>query len=171
MKKIIFLVIAMITFGITTAQTEKGHLFFEVNTNLGAASPSSTGFSFSTEKVGPTTVTQYNVGAEAGYFLMEGLALKLGVGYGDDSVNSVLGFKIGAKYYLQDKFPIQLDLNGSYNKVLFANPMYVGLQVGYAFFIGDNVSIEPAVRYDYSVNDQYSTDGIIQLNLGLVLHL
>ncbi len=171
MKKIITLVIAFAVFGIANAQMEKGHIFFEGNTGFGAASPSSTGLSFSTQKVGSTTVTKYNIGVEAGYFVIDNLAVKLGVGYGDDATNSTLGFKVGAKYYLKDKFPIQLDLNGSYNKVLYANPMYVGLQVGYAFFIGDHVSVEPGVRYDYSVNDQYTTDGVIQLNLGFVIHL
>ncbi len=175
MRRVLFLIITIITFGAANAQMEKGDVFFEANTGLGSASPSSTGFYFSSTSLdGGGTVTKYNIGVEAGYFIIDQLAIKVGVGYGDNGAetsNTNLGFKIGAKYYLKDKFPIQLDLNGGYNKDVLKNPMFVGLQFGYAFFIGDHVSVEPALRYDYSVNNQYAIKGDIQVAVGFVIHL
>ena len=170
MKKILLIVVAIATFGFTNAQTEQGQIFLEANTGFGAASPSNTGLYVSNKG----SVTKYNIGVEGGYLVIDGLAIKLGVGYGDNGAktkNTVLSFKAGAKYYLQDKFPIQLDVNGSSIKDEVNNPMYAGLQVGYAFFIGDHVTIEPGVRYDYSLNDKDTEDGVIQFNVGFVVHL
>jgi len=47
------------------------------------------------------------------------------------------------------------------------NPMWLGLQGGYAFFLGSNVSIEPGLRYSISLNEDFSDEGIFQLNVGL----
>src|SRR6478736_5729572 len=35
------------------------------------------------------------------------------------------------------------------------NPSYFGLQGGYALFVGKNVSIEPGIRYNISLNNDF----------------
>jgi hypothetical protein len=48
--------------------------------------------------------------------------------------------------------------------------MWLGIGAGYAFFLGDNVSIEPGLRYNMSLNSDYSEDAVIQFNVGFALH-
>lgn len=174
MKKVLLLVVAMATFAFSSAQTDKGNIFFEANTGFGAAAKSNTGFYLNSTKVGTETVTSYNIGAEAGYFVMDNLAVKLGLGYGGSSSDfsrSIFSYKIGAKYYVIGKIPFQVDLNGASIEDADENPMYVGIQGGYAFFIGENVSIEPGIRYDISMNDKFTEEGNLQFNIGFVFHL
>jgi hypothetical protein len=45
-----------------------------------------------------------------------------------------------------------------------------GLGAGYAIFLGSNVSIEPGLRYNVSMNDKFSKENLIQLNIGFALH-
>lgn len=172
MKKLLLLVaIATITF--TSAQTDEGSLFLEVNTAFGAASGSNTGFSLRSDKVGDETFTRYNLGVEGGYFIMDGLAIKAGFGFGDTGAegdSSVFSYKIGAKYYLMEKFPLQLNYNGASYAGLDENPSYVGLQGGYAWFLNDNVSIEPGLAYNLSMNGDFY-ENVLQFNIGFAVHL
>ena len=46
----------------------------------------------------------------------------------------------------------------------------VGIGAGYAWFIADKVSIEPGLRYNHSLNDDYSDKGIFQINIGFALY-
>lgn len=178
MKKVLLLVVAMATFTFTNAQdddstggpTSEGNIFLEVNTAFGAASGSNTGFAL-TSVDGEST---YNLGAEAGYFIMDGLAVKAGFGYGGSSYDdsrSTFSYKIGAKYYLMDKFPLQLNLNGASIEDADENPLYLGLQGGYAWFLNDHVSIEPGFAYNLSLNEDYSDEGVFQFNIGFAVHL
>ncbi len=86
---------------------------------------------------------------------------------GDDAAFS---YKIGAKYYINSMIPIQLDLTGASLKDKPENPLWLGVQGGYAIFVGDNVSIEPGLRYDFSLNDNFNDKGIFELRLGFALH-
>lgn len=179
MKKVLLLVVAMATFTFTNAQgnddtagspTSKGNIFLEVNTAFGAESASNTGFTFTSED----GESIYNFGAEVGYFVMDGLAVKAGLGYGGSSYDgsvSTFSYKIGAKYYLMDKFPLQLNLNGASIEDADENPMYLGLQGGYAWFLNDNVSIEPGFAYNLSLNEDFSDEGVFQFNIGFAVHL
>ncbi len=183
MKKILFFA-ALAVFGLTTmnaqdniGQTAQGSWLVEANTGFGAPQTkhASTGVHFySTD--GSST---YNFGAEVGYFVIDNLALKLGLGYGGTSVevgdhrvsSDVLSYKVGAKYYIMGNIPVQIDYSGSdFENTLGESPAYLGLQAGYAFFLGEHLSFEPGVRYDLSMNDQYSDKGIFEINLGFALH-
>ena len=151
-------------------QTAKNKWLLEANTNFGTPVGSNTSFSFSSEN-GDSV---YNIGAEAGYFVMDNLAIKLGLGFGgitaDLDNSSILSYKLGAKYYLVNQFPIQLDLSGASIEDSDENPTYLGLQAGYAWFLNNNVSIEPGLRYNLSLNQDYSKSDTFQLNIGFVLH-
>ena len=46
-------------------------------------------------------------------------------------------------------------------------PMWLGIGGGYAWFITDSVSIEPGIRYNHSLNEDYADKGeIFQVNVG-----
>jgi hypothetical protein len=116
-------------------------------------------------------VTAYNIGLEGGYSFKDNLAIKLGLGYGDDGVSTLtdpLAYKLGLKYYFKSKIPIEISYNGVGDKD--SNPTYIGLQAGYAFFLGKNVSVEPGIRYNNAVHKQFY-DSSFQFNIGFALHL
>ena len=178
MKKVLLSAVALLAFGFANAQdkdsnggqTSKGKYLIEANTNFGAAHGSNTGF-------GLTSVdgdTGYNLGLEGGYFVMDNLAIKAGLGYGDasseDSVDGMFSYKLGAKYYVNGMIPVQVDFNGASGNDV--SPMFLGLQGGYAIFLGQNVSIEPGLRYDFGMNED-AGDGDFNpfsLRVGFALH-
>ena len=99
------------------------------------------------------------------------LAIKLGLGFGGTSVDSVDGtfsYKIGAKYYINSMIPVQVDYSGASQGDFDSS--FLGLQAGYAIFLGDMVSIEPGLRYNLGLGD---SDGlnVLQFNVGFALHL
>lgn len=177
MKKLL-LAIAMVAVSFTAnaqekgGQTSKGKWLIEANTNFGSGHTANTGFKLSSLSVkGSDSVTQYNLGLEGGYFLMDDLAVKAGLGFGGDSVDgsdSMFSYKIGAKYYIISQIPVQVDFSGSSRGS--ANSSFLGLQAGYALFLGDMVSVEPGLRYNLGLGD---SDGrnILQFNVGFALHI
>ena len=173
MKKLL-LCAAVAVFGLSqvNAQTEKGKILIEANT--GNALLGSTGIHFSSSDGSST----YNVGLDGGYFIMDDLALKVGLGFGGMSPDggesaSSFSYRLGGKYYVNSKIPVTVDLTGaSGDAVEIANetPMWLGLGAGYAWFLGDNVSIEPGLRYNHSLNEDYSDKGVLQINVGFALY-
>ncbi|WP_417939806.1 hypothetical protein [Flavobacterium sp. RS13.1] len=167
MKKIILSAIAVMAFGFANAQeqTAKGKWLIEANTGFGNG-VGTTQFGLTSED----GTTAWNIGAEGGYFVADNLAVKLGLGYGDDGDDfTTLAYKVGAKYYIANKFPVELSYNGVDYKDAEENPSYLGIQGGYAWFLGSNVSIEPGVRYNYSLNDDFY-ESAFQFNIGFALH-
>jgi outer membrane protein W len=171
MKKIILSILAVTSFGIANAQdeggsqTSKGNLLIEANT--GNAMLGTTGFYF-TSFDGESA---YNLGLDGGYFIMDDLALKAGLGYGSDSAtdSSTFSYRLGAKYYAMGMIPVTLDLTGASIKDAVENPMWLGIGAGYAWFLGDNIAIEPGLRYNYSLNENFTDKGVFQFNVGFAL--
>jgi hypothetical protein len=110
------------------------------------------------------------MGLEGGYFVVDDLAVKAGLGYTDLDGFSMFSYKLGAKYYLGGQVPIQVDLTGASMEDFDENPLWMGIQAGYAIFLNDYVSMEPGVRYNISLNDQYTTEGAFELRIGFALH-
>ncbi|MCM5664422.1 hypothetical protein [Galbibacter mesophilus] len=143
----------------------KGSFLIEANTNFGAAHRSNTSISLYSEDDNST----WNIGFEGGYFVMNDLALKLGLGYGDSKQSDGrFSYKMGAKYYISSKFPVQADFNGSFGDDY--SPLFLGLQGGYAWFVANNVAIEPGLRYDLDLNDDADNQAGISLNVGFSLY-
>lgn len=183
MKTFISMFIAIFIIAFTYAQDDselsqisKGSTVMEFNTGLsgfGEASmmQGSTAIQFTSVE----DVSIYNIGFDGGYFIQDRLALKFGLGYGGyswddgdfDVDSNAFSYRLGVKYYVADTFPFQVDVTGASIKDVDENPMWLGLQGGYAFFLGSNVSIEPALRYSISLNEDFTDEGIFQLNVGL----
>lgn len=154
-------------------QTSKGKWLIEANTGFSSGGElgliqhtANTGFGLTS--IDGTTI--WSVGAEGGYFLIDDLAIKVGLGYTDYDGDSLFSYKLGAKYYIISKIPVQLDVNGTSSDVFVENPLWLGLQGGYAFFLGPNVSVEPGLRYSHSLNEDFTDEGIFQVRIGFALH-
>ena len=66
--------------------------------------------------------------------------------------------------------PVTLDLTGASIEDAEENPMWLGIGAGYAWFLGNNVSIEPGLRYNHSLNEDFTDEGVFQFNVGFALH-
>ncbi|MBA6155146.1 hypothetical protein H3Z83_01220 [Tenacibaculum sp. S7007] len=166
MKKIL-LVIAMVAFGFSAnaqeinGQTAKGKWVIEANT--GSATRGSTAFSLASSDGN----TAWSLGLDGGYFIAENFAIKGGLGYGDSSfTKGTFTYKVGAEYYLGGQFPVGIDFTGASSDGNSVN--WLGLQAGYVYFLGENVSIKPAVRYNVGIED--GQEGLFQGLIGFALY-
>ena len=170
-----------------SSATSKGSFLIEVNTGFGEVSMANTSLIFRSGEGGE----EWAAGGEAGYFVLDNLALKAGVGFSDlggaDNVSGEFHWKLGAKYYVGGRFPVQIDLNGSRRTYgddpdnnpdtppVFtpnATPLWLGFQGAYAWMIAKNVSVEPGLRYGISLNDDADTIGSnFSFNLGFNVFL
>lgn len=190
MKKLMYVIMAVCSFGLANAQektdnsqdqTNKGKWLIEANTGFGNGLGST---SMDVKTINGKT--SYNIGAEGGYFIMKNLALKVGLGFGgaplginnyetdrsETSYINAAAIKLGAKYYILNKFPVELSCTAQsdsapYRKFGSYISSSVGIQAGYALFLGKNISIEPGIRYNKSISN--STDNL-ELNVGFALH-
>ena len=169
MKKLL-LVAAIAVFGFTNVNAQddassalsKGSWVIEANT--GSWTTGSTAFSLTS--IDGTTI--WSVGAEAGYFVKDNLAIKAGVGYADaDLGDGTFVYKIGGKYYINGQIPVGVDFTGA--SVDGNNANWVGIQGGYAWFVAPNVSIEPTVRYNVTLDDQ-KAESAFQGLIGFAFH-
>ncbi len=174
MKKLFLSILAVGAFSFANAQdnggqTAMGKWLVEANTAFGFSGghPASTGINFASADGSSI----YSIGGEAGYFIMDDLAVKLGLGYsgGSDGISSTFSYKVGAKYYVIGMIPVQVDYTGASTQDVDENPSYVGVQAGYAWFLGDMVSIEPGLRYNLSMNSDFYND-VLEFNVGFALH-
>ena len=170
MKKLFLAAVAVLGFSFANAQDDnssdalsKGSFVIEVDT--GSWTTGSTAFSLASVD----GETAWSVGAEGGYFVMDNLAVKAGLGYSDSGNNSdgVFAYKVGAKYYVIGQIPVGVDFTGVSSDGDNAN--WVGVQGGYAWFVAPNVSIEPTVRYNISL-DENKADNAFQGLIGFAFH-
>lgn len=171
-KNVLLSILVVFAFAFSQAQTSKGSILIEANT--GNAMLGSTNLSFSSSDGS----SSFNIGLDGGYFIMDDLALKVGLGIGNlkpdggDGI-STTSYRIGAKYYLNSMIPITVDLTGASGdgvEIAGETPLWLGLGAGYAWFLTDHISIEPGLRYNMSMNEDYSDKGVFQFNVGFALY-
>ncbi len=161
MKKFLILVaVAAFSFNVYAQDgggaLSKGSKFFEINT--GSFVVGSTSFSLTSIDGN----TAWSIGAEGGYFVIDNLAIKGGLGYSDSGSDgpgsTSFVYKIGSKYFIIDKIPVGVDFTGASFKDFDENPSYLGIEGGYAWFITDHISLEPKLRYNISMNSDFYDD-------------
>lgn len=117
--------------------------------------------------------TFLSVGADGGYFISDRQIIKAGLGYSDFDGSQFLSYRIGYKHYLNGTIPFQLDITGATNEDFdgFDNPdpLWLGIQGGYALFVNSTVAFEPTLRYDISLNSDFGDENLFQLNFNFVL--
>ena len=110
--------------------------------------------------------------AKAGYFFEDDMMLLAQAEYKHSGLEGVKDYwALGAqgRYYIEQNgiylgAGVKLIHTGSYNDVM------PGVEVGYAFFVSKQVTIEPAVYYDQSFKNHsdYSTVGV-KVGIGICL--
>lgn len=110
--------------------------------------------------------------AKAGYFFEDDMMLLSQAEYKHSGLEGVKDYwALGAqgRYYIEQNgiylgAGVKLIHTGSYNDVM------PGVEVGYAFFVSKQVTIEPAVYYDQSFKNHsdYSTVGV-KVGIGIYL--
>lgn len=146
-----------------SGQTSEGSWFLEANT--GSFSTGNTSFSLTSSDGN----TSWSIGGDVGYFVAEDLAIKGGLGYTDVGIgDGLLVYKVGAKYYLNGQIPLGADFTGISSDGNGAS--WIGLQGGYAIFLGDMVAIEPGIRYNLTL-DEADADSIFQAFVGFTIFL
>lgn len=168
-KLLLFVAIAVLSFTTAQSQDAEGHTAkgkWLIEANTGNAMLGSTGIYFSSQDGN----SSYNFGVDGGYFIMDDLAIRAGLGYGGgDNALSVFSYRIGGKYYINSMIPVGLDLTGASIEDADENPMWLGIQAGYAWFLGPHVAVEPGLRYNHSLNEDFTDKGVFQLNIGFTL--
>lgn len=176
MKKLalVFIALGLSSYAFSqNEQTMKGGVVIDANTTLGSIGGiglGGSGTSFLLTSSDGTTI--WNIGAEIGYFAADNLAIKIGFGFGDFDGSSIISYKFGAKYYVTGSIPIQIDFSGQGGDDFFGDekPSYLALQGGYAFFLGDMVSLEPSLRYNITTNSD-SYENLFQVQMGFSIFL
>ena len=176
MKKLVLSVALVATGLFASAQegdaTAKGKIL--VNVNVASDAVGNTSFALRNTD----GYTEWSIGAEGGYFVADNLAVigGLGVaGVSGDDVDSETAFryKLGARYYVSNVIPVQVDLTGDTKGGEdvdgTTNALFVGLQAGYAWYVADNVSVEPALRYNITT-DEDKAKSSFQALVGFNLH-
>lgn len=153
MKKLL-LAGAVALFGFASAQTTnaaltKGKWVIEANT--GSKATGNTSFGLSSVDGN----TSWGVGLDGGYFVMDKLAIKAGLGYqdsGEENSDGAFTYKVGAQYYIINQIPVGVDFTGGSQGDKNAN--WVGFEGGYAWFVAPNIAVTPKLRYNVSLDEQ-----------------
>ncbi|MDO4172278.1 MAG: hypothetical protein Q4E63_05795 [Prevotellaceae bacterium] len=113
--------------------------------------------------------TSIGIQAKGGYFVDDCWQINAMVGYDKPGkgIKGVFQAGVGGRYYiLQNGLYAGVNakavLSSGYNDIM------PGIELGYAFFLNDKVTIEPAVYYDQSLksHSDYSTVGL-KVGVGL----
>jgi hypothetical protein len=143
MKKI-FVLLAVSCFATATfAQTEQGSFRIGGSSNL----------SFMNSKVdadGAKSESTFNLGLDAGYFVLNNLSVDLGVNLDMPEDVTTIGASLGLRYY----FPPKVFLGAAFD-ILNVKPdglssvSGTGLTIGagYAAFVSERFAIEPQIGY------------------------
>ena len=161
MKKIALLFVAIFMAVTGYAQFEQGKWYV-------GASVSGLDISYSGAE-------EFNVGLEAkgGYLLADNWMLLSQLGYqhnGHDGTSDMITLGIGGRYYIIQNglyLGVNAKLTHAYHNY---NDLMPGIEVGYAFFLNKNVTIEPAIYYDQSFKN-HSDYSKIGLKIGVGLYL
>lgn len=159
MKKILLLAIGFLMTMTASAQFEQGKYY--CNGSLTGINLSYSG----AEKL------SLGVEAKGGYLVADNWMALVMAGYShDEDVDDKFAVGVGGRYYIIQNglymgLNARLVLGGSgYNDIM------PGLELGYAFFLGKSVTIEPSVYYDQSIKN-HSDYSKVGLRIGVGVYL
>lgn len=155
MKQVLTVLCAVALGTTAMAQTDQGGWMFGAGSNLGFTSSKD-------DNDQEDSQSDFSLDARAGYFVIDNLAIGLDLGFTSSSLGDAKssGFQAGpyVRYYLpmkifgelgyqigSEKTTIDIPLIGSQDVTYGTGALGIG--VGYAAFLNDNISIEPMVRY------------------------
>lgn len=158
MKKIVFMMMAMMVSVAAHAQFEQGKAYI-------GASLSNVDLSYNGARKG-----HFGLQGKGGYFIADNWMVTGLLGYDkqkDVPYSVTLG--AGLRYYIVQN-GLYMGATANYCHSDDYNDLMPGIQLGYAFFISRTVTIEPELFYEHSIksHSDYSTAGI-RIGLGIYL--
>ena len=137
MKKLGFLLVALVVSMTASAQFEKGKAY------LGA---SLSGIDISSQ----AKKFHFGLNVKAGYLFMDNLMATAQVGYEHlEDTPDVFTLGVGGRYYIIQN-GLYLGASLKYKHADEYNDFLPGVQVGYAFFVNGCITIEPEIYYEQS---------------------
>lgn len=110
------------------------------------------------------------LGAMGGYFFRDNLMGHARVGYEKQKdMHALLTLGVGGRYYII-RNGLYLGLSATYKHSSEYNDFMPGAQIGYAFFIGRSVTIEPEIYYDQSFKN-HKDRSTVGLRVGVGIYL
>lgn len=145
MKKIALIICLLVASLAAKAQFEQGKWILN---------PSLTGLDFSYSK---GEKLQFGVGAQAGTFLVDGVALMIEAGADWSKPVDLYTLGVGGRFYF-NKTGIYLGGGLDLNRARWKGGDHstnwgLGVEAGYAYFLSRTVTIEPAVYYKWRFNN------------------
>jgi len=188
MKKLITFLFTIILVSSLSAQTEQGKILIGASSNFNFVSLSLTDLEGVDESDMPEmTSSSSEFSFDGGYFVIDNLALglfisregsKLELEGESDSESSLMTYGFMARYYFGESglfgaasYGIGTQDNGGDDIDLSA----MGIGVGYALFLSDNISINPSLGYNFTKGD--NVDGVemkmsgLSGSIGIAIHL
>lgn len=160
-KKLMAMVVALFAAITANAQFEEGKVYVGGSlTGLNMKYTGSEKFSIGTQ-------------VQAGLFVADDMLLLGQVGYehsGNKAISDKYTVGVGGRYYIEQN-GIYLGVNCKYvHAGKKFNDVMPGVEVGYAFFLNDAVTVEPAIYYDQSFKNHkdFSTIGL-KIGVGIYL--
>ena len=141
-------------------QTNRGKWLLETNFAQ-SYNEGNTGFASFTEDNENTWL----FGFDAGYFIVKNLAIKFGVS-GKFNFAKEFNFNTGLKYYLGN-FPLSIEYN-MLKPSRGNNQEVINYEVGYAFFLNSNFSIQPTLQYKRPISKYLDEE--FNFLIGLACH-
>ncbi len=161
MKKLMMLVVGLVMSIAANAQFEQGKYY---------VSGSLTGLDLSY-----SGTDKFNLGVEAkgGYMVADNWMALAMAGYshsGQDGVDDTFQAGVGGRYYIIEN-GLYMGVNAKFVRGNSSyNDFMPGIELGYAFFLGRSVTVEPAVYYDQSIKN-HSDYSKVGLRIGVGIYL
>ena len=168
MKNVLFiLALYFCTITGAMAQTEKGGFRLGGSTSVDFLNSKHAGYEFK--------ASELNIDVSGGYFIIDNLSVDIGIDYnmqkesGDNNTATVIMGEAGIRYYL----PVKVFFASSFNflSLDYAREWTTGtaisLKTGYAWFVKDNIALEPSVGYRIGLSNKKRFTKYDQLSLWL----
>lgn len=154
MKKILLVALLLATATTASAQFEQGLKYV-------GAYATGLDMNYSTKNK-----FRFGLGAEAGYFIMDHLMLKVDASYQHTDATDDFTLGAGARYYVTHH-GFYLGAGAQYaHRSPNNNDVLIPIEAGYSFYFNDYISFEPALYYRMSVND-FGDGSTVGLKIGV----
>ena len=107
--------------------------------------------------------------ASAGYFLADCFQLRASLGYNHTRAVDDVSVGAGVRYYF-DQCGVFVGAGAEYDHFTPSNnDVMIPCEVGYAFFLNRNITLEPSVYYKMSLHD-FSNNSTVGVKIGLGIY-
>ena len=172
MKKLLFSLCVLVLSASAFAQTDKGRILVGVDSGLGFSSTSFEG--------NDDNSNNFGLNLNGGYFILDNLVAGANISFSrtsfDDFTSTQIGFGPFVRGYFEQVFAQVginfLDVNTESDGTEFdTQGNTTRFSLGYAAFINDNISVEPALNYELGGGDAFDGRNTFSLSVGFAIYL